>query len=263
MRFIALAVVLSISGVARGEGADSIACHPVGADTKVHVEFRPESSLIDLAVWITGITCKNVVFDAGIAKNAIKVIVLAPKDMTPKQAVRLFVDAIDAVGLVVTQKPDTLVVKPGPGMPRSCPDIAAAPPVATPSAPSGATAAADDLAKAMDAGIHRADDKHVEIARELVDRVLADPVALANHARIVPAMKDGKPDGFKLYAIRPSSLWARLGFVNGDTILTVNGMDITTPDKALEAYSKLRDAQAVAVGLLRNGSSFTITITVK
>ena len=47
-------------------------------------------------------------------------------------------------------------------------------------------------------------------------------------------MKNGKPDGLKLYAIRPSSVFARLNFANGDTVHAINGHELTSADKALE-----------------------------
>jgi general secretion pathway protein C len=48
-------------------------------------------------------------------------------------------------------------------------------------------------------------------------------MAVAKGARVVPAVKNGKPDGFKLYAIRPSSVYSKLGLTNGDTIQSING----------------------------------------
>ncbi len=71
-------------------------------------------------------------------------------------------------------------------------------------------------------------------------------MAVAKGARVVPAVKNGKPDGFKLYAIRPSSVYAKLGLQNGDTLQSINGFDLTSADKALEVYTKLREATSLA-----------------
>ena len=51
--------------------------------------------------------------------------------------------------------------------------------------------------------------------------------------------------------------------MNGDTIKTVNDLEISTPDKALEAYSRLRDATHIVVGLERRGEAKTIEIVIK
>ena len=74
------------------------------------------------------------------------------------------------------------------------------------------------------------------IRRGLLDRLLADPMAVAKSARIVPAFTAGMPAGFKLYAIRAGSLFAALGLQNGDTVVTINGFDLASPDKSLEVY---------------------------
>lgn len=110
--------------------------------------------------------------------------------------------------------------------------------------------------------IEKIDDTHVKLPKATVDTLLADPMGVAKGARVVPGVKNGKPNGFKLYAIRPSSVYARLGFMNGDTIIAVNGEDVTTPDKALEVYTKVKSASEVKLDLLRRGQPAQLTITI-
>lgn len=81
-------------------------------------------------------------------------------------------------------------------------------------------------------------------------------------ARVVPSFRDGKPNGFKVFAIRAKSLWAAAGFQNGDTWLSVNGMPLDGPDKALEAYAQVRKASRFTVELERAGKPVTLTFTV-
>ncbi len=102
-----------------------------------------------------------------------------------------------------------------------------------------------------------------EIDKELVDAVLVNPMAVAKGARVVPAVKNGKPSGFKLYAIRPSSIFAKLGLENGDMIVRVNGFDLTTPDQALEVYTKLRDASTLQIELERRHQPLTLTYSIR
>lgn len=98
------------------------------------------------------------------------------------------------------------------------------------------------------------------VSRLLYERVLADPMLLARAVRIVPAMRDGQPDGFKLYAIQPGSFLASFGFHNGDQVQTINDLELTSPDKALEAYAALRRARALDVRVLRHGQPVVIDI---
>ena len=252
--------VLGLVGVARAEPTTT--CQVPAAGTKLTVSLAPETSIQDLATWVTGFTCKNVVFSADIAKAATRVTVVSSKAMTPKQAVQLFVDAVESTGLVVVQKADTFVIKLGKDMPRGCPDVAAATRGLDASSPDRAPVE-DDLAAVIDAGIREVDPTTREIRAEVVDKILANPMAIAKGARIVPSMVNGKPAGFKLYAVRPSSLYAKLGLANGDTILSINGQELTSADKALEIYAKIRDASRLEVSVERRGKPLRLVWLLK
>lgn len=112
------------------------------------------------------------------------------------------------------------------------------------------------------AGITRVDATHYTLARDLIDRALADPAALVGAARIVPAISDGQPVGFKLYAMRPGSPLVALGLANGDTLRAINGIDLSSPDHALAAYARLRTVDRFALELTRRGQPLTLTYEV-
>ena len=263
MRRLTLAFT-GLAALASPAAADpDYACKVPDAGTKITVTMRPETSLQDLATWVTSFTCKNVVFSADVAKHATRVTVVSSKPMTPKQAVQLFVDAVESTGLVVVQKPDTFVIKLGKDMPRSCPDVAASSPGVDPFVPPAEAPVDDDLAQSIAAGIREVDPTTRDVDRSLVDKVLANPMAIAKGARVVPAVKDGKPAGFKLYAIRPSSVYAKLGLANGDTVEKVNGYALTSADAALEVYTKLREAKRVELDVVRRGKPVRLVWIIK
>ena len=110
--------------------------------------------------------------------------------------------------------------------------------------------------------IEKIDDTHYKLPRKVVDAMLANPMASMRGARVVPAIKNGVEDGFKLYAIRPSSIFAKIGFTNGDTVHSINGLALTTPDNALEAYTKLKDATTVTVDITRRGKPIELVIQI-
>jgi membrane-associated protease RseP (regulator of RpoE activity) len=126
-----------------------------------------------------------------------------------------------------------------------------------------ADADADAISAMMDAGIRKLSDTSWEIDRALIDKGLANPMAVSRGARVVPAIKNGKPDGFKLYAIRPSSFYAKIGLMNGDTIQRINGMDLTSMDLALKVYQKVKDAKVVVVDIIRRGKPVTQTYRIR
>jgi len=136
-------------------------------------------------------------------------------------------------------------------------------PVAAPVAQATPEGEGDELQAAIDSGIKKIDDSTYEIDKGLVEKILANPMGVAKGARVVPAVQNGKPNGFKLYAIRPSSVYAKIGLTNGDTLSAINGMELTTADKALEVYTKLREATSLEVEIQRRGKPMTLKYTIR
>jgi general secretion pathway protein C len=101
------------------------------------------------------------------------------------------------------------------------------------------------------------------VDRSLVEKMLSNTTMLATAARFVPSIKDGKPNGFKLYAIRPQSIFGRIGLQNGDTIKAINGSEMTTPDAALGLYTKLRNASHLSVQVERRGETVTLDYSIR
>lgn len=106
--------------------------------------------------------------------------------------------------------------------------------------------------------IRRIGESEFEIDRDFLDYVLQNPARRGRGARIVPSIKDGAANGFKLYAIRPGSIYAALGLKNGDTVHAVNGHSLASPDKALEVYIAVREADEVRIELTRRGAAETL-----
>lgn len=110
--------------------------------------------------------------------------------------------------------------------------------------------------------IEKVDDTHVKLPQATADKLLEDPSVYAKGARAVPAIKNGQPSGIKLYAIRPSSVYSRLGLHNGDTINAINGHEITAMDKVLELYTKLKKSSELTIDVTRRGQPVQLTITI-
>ena len=140
--------------------------------------------------------------------------------------------------------------------------VASAAPTPDPGTGDG-SGSGDDLQAAIDSGIKKIDDTTYEIDKGLVEKVLVNPMAVAKGARVVPAMKNGKPEGFKLYAIRPTSVYAKLGLTNGDTLTSINGFELTSADKALEVYTKLREATSLELEVTRRGKPVTLKYSIR
>jgi general secretion pathway protein C len=133
---------------------------------------------------------------------------------------------------------------------------AAAPVAAAPAAPSAA-GGSDPLSAEMDKGIKKTGENTYDLQRSTLESVLGNMNLLSRSARIVPEIKDGKAAGFRLYSVRPDGPFAKIGMQNGDVIASINGLEITSPEKALEVYAKLKSASHLSLGLERNGQKVT------
>jgi general secretion pathway protein C len=112
-------------------------------------------------------------------------------------------------------------------------------------------------------GIRKVDDTNYTIDRGEIDKTLSNLNSIAMQARIVPSFKNGESNGFKLFAIRPGSLYSKIGIQNGDIIHSINGFAMTSPDKALEVYQKLKSARSIDVELTRRGQTVKMTYNIQ
>ncbi len=130
---------------------------------------------------------------------------------------------------------------------------------APPAPPPAASAAGgtDPLSVEMDRGIKKTGEHSYEIQRGTLESVLGNMSLLSRSARIVPEMRDGKAAGFRLYAVKPDGPFAKIGMQNGDVISSINGLEITSPEKALEVYAKLKSASHLSLGMETNGKKVT------
>jgi hypothetical protein len=101
------------------------------------------------------------------------------------------------------------------------------------------------------------------VSRAEYDGTLERLDQVAPTARIVPAFEDGKATGFKLFAIQPGSAFARIGLCDGDVVKTVAGLPLTSPENALEVYSRLKGARAVPIQLRRQGADYTFQLRIQ
>ena len=89
------------------------------------------------------------------------------------------------------------------------------------------------------------------------------PACAPGAVRFVPHAVAGTPAGVKLFGIREGSLADQLGLQNGDVVAGVNGQPLNTPEQAVEAVARLKDAPALKLSVTRKGEARTITWLVR
>ncbi|MBK8479974.1 MAG: hypothetical protein IPL40_02190 [Proteobacteria bacterium] len=123
--------------------------------------------------------------------------------------------------------------------------------------PAMAGGGTDELGSQIASGVRATGGTSWEIQRSALNRVLTNTTLLARSARIIPSIRNGKPDGFRIVGIRPGSLYALIGIQNGDLIQAINGLPMTTPEAALEVYTKVRSASHLSISFNRLGKPLT------
>jgi general secretion pathway protein C len=230
---------------------------------------RGEVELSALVAFAGTAFCRPLVVPARVLRRGGTVSIYAPEPLTPDEMYRLFVTALKSVGLTVeAQGPGAdapLLIMPGKNyLPEDVdrPPSHATPPERPESRPSAPPDERPDSQALVDAHV-RCTGHTCTLDRVLLDHLLANTTSLATAARFVPSIRDGRPNGFKLYAIRPGSIFGRLGFQNGDTVKTVNGLDMSTPEAVLGAYTKVRNASHLTIALERRGEPLTLEISIQ
>ncbi len=96
-----------------------------------------------------------------------------------------------------------------------------------------------------------ADNKFLIDRREL-ESTVANINEVFTQARAVPYFENGKTVGFRVFAIKPGSVFEKIGLQNGDVINRVNGVELTDPTKAISLFTELQNEGHIAVDLQRN-----------
>ncbi|MDP9152419.1 MAG: general secretion pathway protein GspC [Myxococcota bacterium] len=123
----------------------------------------------------------------------------------------------------------------------------------------GATSVSADIAR----GIQRVGGNEFNVDRGVVDKILENQAELMRQARIVPEQENGKVVGIRLFGVRPDTLLGTLGLENGDRLEKINGFDMTSPEKALEAYARLRTADHLTISVNRRGQPTNMDYNIK
>jgi len=144
--------------------------------------------------------------------------------------------------------------------PPTPPGATAAPaPPPPPPAAGGPAGVSDDIKN----GIQKIGATEYNIDRGVVDKILENQAELMRQARIVPEQENGKVVGIRMFGVRPDTLLGTLGMENGDRLEKINGFDMASPEKALEAYARLRTADHLTVSVNRRGQAMNLDYNIK
>ena len=103
-------------------------------------------------------------------------------------------------------------------------------------------------------------DREHELARAETRAFLMDSKNLMRQARAVPVPHDAGAFGMRLAGILPDSPLRTWGLENGDELVSVNDMDVSSPESALAVYASAREATSLRIVVLRAGALRTLCL---
>ncbi len=86
---------------------------------------------------------------------------------------------------------------------------------------------------------------------------------LLRQAQAVPYLEGKKTTGFQIIMIQPGSMLAQIGLKKGDILREINGLQLNSPEKALQIFGQLRQAKQVSIGLERRGKAMTFAYEIR
>lgn len=101
----------------------------------------------------------------------------------------------------------------------------------------------------------------VDAARAALDRMMADEQGVGP-ARVMPALRDGRMVGFKLYGIRAESLLGTLGLRSGDILVAINDISVTETAEVLRVFDGDRLPEFLDLTVQRSGQPLRIVVLI-
>lgn len=111
--------------------------------------------------------------------------------------------------------------------------------------------------------VKKVSDSEFVVDEAEVENALGNINQLLTQIRVVPNFQDGKADGFKVFAIKPDSIFAKVGLMNGDVIRKVNDNDITSPEKAFQIFQELRNEKNLSIEISRRGQTQSFSYEIR
>ncbi|MEW6488097.1 MAG: type II secretion system protein GspC [Thermodesulfobacteriota bacterium] len=111
--------------------------------------------------------------------------------------------------------------------------------------------------------VRQVDENNWLIDSREIEQASANMSQLMTQIRVVPNFADGQPDGFKVFAIRPGSLFSKIGLQNGDVLKRINGIELVGPEQGFQAYQALKDETSIQIDLVRRNENKTFSYEIR
>jgi len=82
-------------------------------------------------------------------------------------------------------------------------------------------------------------------------------------ARLLPSVKDGRVEGFRVSEVKPSGVFAMVGIRNGDVLHKINDLPVDSPERAIQSLASLKGQNRIKLDLVRDGQPATFSYEIR
>lgn len=119
------------------------------------------------------------------------------------------------------------------------------------------------MPESEDLKIRKIGEHSYEVDQSELDKALSNVAKLMTEARALPKTDaNGNVLGFEIVYLKPQSLFEKIGILKNDLLTRINGYDLSSLEKALELFSKLRYSDRFTIDLKRGDRPITLDYTV-
>lgn len=127
---------------------------------------------------------------------------------------------------------------------------------AEPAKPAQPVATATGVIQALPGGSGIIDQRALNAALDNIGQAMTD-------ARLLPSVKDGKVEGFKVSEVKPQGVFATVGLKNGDVLMKINEFPIDSPEKAIQSFVTLKGQSRIKLDLIRDGAPTSLAYDIR
>ena len=82
-------------------------------------------------------------------------------------------------------------------------------------------------------------------------------------ARLLPSVKDGRVEGFRVSEVKPSGVFAMVGIRNGDVLHKINDLPVDSAERAIQSLASLKGQNRIKLDLVRDGQPATFSYDIR
>ena len=181
---------------------------------------------------------------------------LIQKNSSKEERVFRMGDNVYGAGSLVLVRKEFVEIQTGKTRTKIMTPVAAAAAPPPPLTPLAAPQTGGSMAAQTGAGNFIIDQRMLNSALDNIGQAMTD-------ARLLPSMKDGKVEGFRVSEVKPQGVFGTVGIRNGDVLLRMNDFPIDSPEKAIQSFASLKGQSRIRLDLIRDGQPTTFNYDIR